>query len=115
MAFSSEELIEIQQKIASFLADLRPEKEIRKELDYHCSIDGQSIILYEVRPLYFDPTRISRMEIAKTTYVKKTRVWKIYWMRGNGKWELYYIDPEVSDLESFFKIVKEDESFAFFG
>lgn len=95
------------------LCDTPPSlKEIRKELDYECRINGQSIIVYEIRT---SPFGRSEMPIAKTTYVKKDKVWNIYWMRANDKWETYYLEPEGDDLETFFKTVREDESMAFFG
>lgn len=113
MAFSAEELKEVQEKIDIFLDRIRPRKEIQKELDYDCRIKGQSIILYEIDPVWNRSLR--QIEIAKATYVKSSRIWKIYWMRGNGKWEPYFLDMEVTNLESFFDIVREDESGAFFG
>lgn len=115
MAFSEVELKDIQGKIDTFLGSIRPREEIRKELDYECQIIGQSLILYEVRPVWNDPKRQTEMEIAKVTYVKSSRIWKVYWMRANGKWEPYFLDSEVNNLESFFEIVRKDETAAFFG
>lgn len=115
MAFSEAEIEEIQGRIDIFLKSIRPREEIRKELDYECRITGQSVILYEVRPVWNDPKRQTEMEIAKATFVKSSKIWKIYWMRANGKWEPYFLDMEVNNLESFFQIVREDETAAFFG
>lgn len=115
MSFTREETAEIQQTIDQYLESLRPEEEIRKDLDYECHIEGQSLILYEVQPAYFDPSQVSKLEIAKATYIRKTGMWKIYWMRASGRWEAYPFAREVSKLSTFFIIVKQDEHHVFFG
>lgn len=115
MSFTGEEISEIQAVIDQYIETFRPREEIRDELDYECQIEGQSVILYEVRPVYFDPTKFTKMEIAKATYTKNTGMWKIYWMRASGRWEVYPHVREVSKLSTFFIVVKKDEYHAFFG
>jgi Protein of unknown function (DUF3024). len=84
-------------------------------LDWGCRIEGQSLELYEIRPRWNDPARFTHSSFAKATYVKSTSKWKIYWRRGNGKWDLYEPKPEADSLENFFKILREDAHGCFFG
>jgi len=40
--------------------------------------------------------------VAKTTYVKKSGLWKVYWQRADMKWHSYDPMPEVGSLEGVF-------------
>jgi len=52
---------------------------------------------------------------AKTTYVKKTGKWKVYWQRADLKWHSYQPTPEVDNLEEFLALVDRDEHGCFKG
>lgn len=43
--------------------------------------------------------------MAKATYVKKSGIWKVFWMRADLKWHRYEPVPEVSTLDEFLRIV----------
>ncbi len=61
------------------------------------------------------PEIIIEEQIAKATYVKKEKHWKIFWMRDNLKWYLYEPIPYVKLISDFFNIVADDEMHCFFG
>jgi hypothetical protein len=42
-------------------------------------------------------------------------MWKVYWKRADLKWHRYEPVPEVSAIEKFLAVVKEDEYSCFFG
>ena len=86
MAFSDPQLEEIKQKMHSFMVQRRPPEEIREKVDLDYRIKGQSVEIFEIRPQWRDPAVKIESPIAKTTYVKSKKVWKIYWMRADLKW-----------------------------
>ncbi len=76
-------MVEVQ--LTSFIEAKRPaDPEIRKQLDYGYSWDGQTALLFEIRPQWDDPTKILELPFAKLRFVKSSKIWKLYWMRGSG-------------------------------
>ena len=98
-----------------FLNHRRPRKEIRHELDINYKIEGQSIIIYEVRPDWKDKEVITETPVAKTTWMQSKKVWKIFWMRGDLKWHAYTPKPQVKTLEEFLEEVGKDPLHCFWG
>lgn len=115
MAFTSEEKHEINRKIEAFLERKRPKPEIRHKIDLMCSIKGQSIFVNEVRPHPVHPEEKIYPAVAKATYNKNRKIWKIYWQRANQKWYPYPPCPIVGDLDLFFKEVEQDRAGCFYG
>lgn len=100
----------------SFIETLRPaDEETRKKLDFGYSWDGQTALLFEIRPQWNDPTNILELPFAKLRFVKSSKIWKLYWMRGSGKWEAYEPLPESTDLHKLLTEIKNDAYGCFFG
>lgn len=78
-------------------------------------ITGQSLELFEIRPCFHNPNEAIEIPQAKTTYVKKNKSWKLFWMRQDLKWHRYTPIPEVNSLEEFFAVVAEDANAYFRG
>ena len=76
---------------------------------------GQSVEIFEIRPLWNDPRQKIEEAVAKATYVKKQNVWKVYWQRADRRWHRYDPDPEVDTLKAFLGLVDRDEYGCFFG
>ena len=110
--FKTIDIIEIME---NHLEKIRPREEIRSQLDIGYTIEKQSIILNEIRPVWRDPSVYKEYGFAKTTYVKSKNVWKVYWMRADLKWHPYDPKPEVKTLQQFLKIVDEDKYHCFKG
>jgi Protein of unknown function (DUF3024) len=53
--------------------------------------------------------------VAKATYVKAGSVWRVFWRRRDLKWHRYDPTPDVDSLESFLRLVDEDEHGCFWG
>ena len=102
MAFSEFELKRIEKLAQHFVEANRPPVHIRAQLDLGFRITGQSLELFDIRPNWRNPNEINELPFAKTTYVKKSNSWKIFWMRQDLKWHRYAPDPEVPRLEDFF-------------
>ena len=102
--------------VKNYVESIRPEElEIRKELDFGYSYDGQNFEIFEIRPQYDKPEEILHTPCAKITFVKSKRIWKIYWMRGNLKWDLYEEFPSQVTLENVLQVVNEDKHGCFYG
>ena len=116
MAIDALQTVEMIELLENFVARIRPDtEEIRKKLDYGYSIENQSVFLEEIRPDWLKLELIRHYPFAKATYVKRSRIWKIYWMRGNLKWHTYEPTPTVRSLKKFLEIVERDDYHCFFG
>lgn len=102
--------------VKNFIETLRPEDlEIRKELDFGYFYDGKSFEIFEIRPRWDKPEEKMNNSFAKFKYVKSKNKWKLYWMRGNLKWDLYEEFPSNVTLENVLKIMNEDKHGCFYG
>ena len=115
MAFTREQTLEVVEAMSHFMELRRPEEHIRPLLDFDYRIDGQSVIIFEVRPRHDKPEIKLEIPVAKTTFVQTTGKWKVYWMRSNLKWYGYDPNPQVNTILAFAKLVHEDKHFCFFG
>ena len=107
-------MVEVQ--LRSFVDSKRPkDEEVRKQLDFGYSWDGQTALLFEIRPQWNDPTTILEFPFAKLRFMKASKIWKIYWMRGSGKWEAYELKPETSHLQELLTEIVNDGYGCFFG
>lgn len=115
MSFSEFEQRRVDLASEAFLAKRRPREEIRDKLDIAVRRDGQSVMVLEIRPQWNDPTKIREIPVAKATYVKTRRLWRIFWMRADLKWHSYPPSPEVRTIEEFFEVVHTDPHVCFWG
>ncbi len=104
----------VENTIKTNIENIRPPVEVRNQLDIGYSFTNNSLILFEIRPNFIDKSKIMNIEFAKARYYKSQEIWKLFWKRANGNWELYQ-KPEVSNIDDFFEIVKEDKYGCFFG
>jgi hypothetical protein len=115
MAFSEIEKKRCEKAVDAFMEKRRPPVHIRKELDLGYRIKRQSVEIFEIRPFGRDPATIREEPVAKATYMKTQKVWKIYWQRADLKWHRYDPHPEVDSLEEFLAFVDSDEYACFWG
>lgn len=116
MAFSEFETKRCEQIVGRYIEDRRPTPNIRPELDFGFRIFGQSVELFEIRPVWRGaPGEKMEHAVAKATYVKVRSVWKVFWQRANLKWHSYEPNPEVNSLEDFLAVVERDEYGCFYG
>ena len=98
-----------------YLKATRPPIHIRDKLDIGYRIENQSVEIFEIRPAFNKPGEIIELPVAKTTHVKRSGIWKIYWMRADLKWHKYKPNPEVDDLEGFLSVIEDDRYGCFYG
>jgi len=115
MPLSEFELKRCEKLMAVFLERKRPAASIRKELDIGFRIRNQSIEIFEIRPVWDNPSDVMEHPVAKTTCVKSRACWKIYWMKADLKWHGYEPMPEVALLEEFLDAVERDPFGCFWG
>jgi hypothetical protein len=115
MALEFENEIEIIEVMEAYLIASRPPEEIRDQLDINYKIENQSIIVFEIRPSWSNPFKKVESYVAKTTFVKKNNIWKIFWFRSDLKWHSYEPKPLVNNLKEFVNVIKEDKLACFWG
>ena len=75
MPLSEFEAAKIEQELADLVEAIRPSVDIRDELDVVFRLEGQSVLLFEKRPLWDDPSKFSEAPFAKATFAKGTGQW----------------------------------------
>lgn len=115
MAFNDIELQKYKTTINEFMEKRRPPVEIRDEVDLGYTMDKQTVLIFEIRPVFMKPEKKVEIPVAKTTYDRKSDLWKIYWQRSNMKWVSYEPVPSVKSLDEFLQVVDEDAMHCFWG
>ncbi len=115
MAISEFEIKRYEKIVGQYIEKRRPAPHVRNQVDLAFRIEGQSVIIYEIRELWIQPGEKIESPISKATYVKNTKTWKIYWQRADLKWHRYEPTPEVKTIEEFLAVVEEDEYACFWG
>lgn len=115
MAIDVLQTLDVIEAMENFIARKRPPEHIRPKLDIGYKIEGQSIIIFEIRPQWDKPEIILEHSFAKTTFVKSKNNWKVFWMRADLKWHRYTPTPAVNTVLEFAKLVEEDEYHCFWG
>lgn len=116
MVFSEFETKQMAQIAERYVERRRPPPHIRPELDLGYRVTGQSVEIFEIRPVWRGSAG-EKMEhpVAKATYVKSQAIWRVYWQRADLKWHRYEPDAEVRTLEDFVAVVEKDEFCCFYG
>lgn len=116
MAFTENEIARYLEEIETDLwAKRRPPLEIRDQVREGQRVEGQSVELFLVRPLWNDATREVEEPVAKATFVRSRGRWRVYWQRADQRWHPYDEKPEVGTLRAFLKLVDEDRFGCFWG
>ena len=115
MAFSKFEIKRLQKVVGRYIENNRPPEHLREQVDLSFKIKGQSVEIFEIRPIWNNPQEKVEESVAKATYVKSRKLWKVYWQRADLKWHRYDPDPEVDSIEEFIEIVENDDYACFFG
>jgi len=98
-----------------FMNKRRPPEEIRDQLDLGYQLENNCLELYQIRSIWNKKEERVKSYLARAKYIKSRNIWKIYWKRSSGNWELYEPVEEVSELSEFLKIVDEDKYGCFWG
>jgi Protein of unknown function (DUF3024) len=85
MTLSEFEAKRCEKIVAQFIERRRPPEHLRAKVDLAFRRQGQSIEIFEIRPQFQDPSRLVEHAIAKATYNKSKRSWKVFWQRADFK------------------------------
>ncbi|HET8700935.1 MULTISPECIES: DUF3024 domain-containing protein [Alcaligenaceae] len=113
MAFTELELARVHRTMTAYIAQRRPRPEIRAQLDIGYSVESQSVIIHEDRQLY-DGSRLLE-PVAKATWVRTQKVWKIFWMRADLRWHSYEPLARVRTLNQVLEGIDADPYGCFWG
>ncbi len=115
MTLSEFEIKRIEKLVGRFVETRRPIPEKRNKLDFSFRVKGQSFEILEIRPQWDDPTKKIEGSVAKATYVKSTKKWKLYWQRSDMKWHGYKPFIESNSLEEILEVINQDKYGCFWG
>ena len=115
MTISEFEIKRYEKIVGQYIEKHRPPAHLRNKVDLAFRIEGQSVIIFEIREKWDQPSKKIESLIAKATFVKNKKLWKIYWQRADLKWHRYEPKPEVITIEEFLHVVEEDEYGCFWG
>lgn len=115
MAFNDIERKRIERALDAFLAEHRPPAHIRPKLDLGYRLSDQSVEILEIRPQWDDESIIHKRGIAKATYVRSRKLWKLFWKRADMKWHAYEPHPTASNIDEVLTVVGSDDCCCFFG
>ena len=115
MGFSQAELKRHTVTLEAFMRKRRPPEHIRDELDIAYRINGQSVEIIEIRAAWDDSGEKTEMGVAKLTYIRSRKIWKVYWLRASGKWFRYDTETVIRSLRACLEIVDHDEYGCFWG
>ena len=115
MAFTELEQKRIEKAASRFIEKHRPAAHIRPELDLGFRLKGQSIEIFEIRPVWKTEHLKQERPVAKATYIKTQEMWRIFWQRADLKWHRYEPIPDVESIDEFLTIVGQDEYCCFWG
>ena len=115
MTISEFETKRYERLAALFAEKHRAPPHLRHELDFSFRIEGQSVEFFEVRPSWQDKAKKLEHPVAKATYNKTKKTWRVFWRRADGRWHSYPPSPEVATFEEFLDLLGKDEHTCFFG
>ena len=115
MALSEFEIKRIEKLVGNFIESRRPPINLRDKYDFSYRVINQSFEIFEIRPRWDDPSIKIEGSMAKATYIKTTKRWKLYWKRADMKWHRYKPFGDSESLEEVLKAIDQDEYGCFWG
>jgi hypothetical protein len=115
VAFSELELKRYHKTMQQYIDVRRPPPHIRNQLDLSYRIERQSVEVFAIRPAYKNLGSFIEEPVAKVTYVKRAKEWRVYWQRADLNWHRYEPKPCVRSLNEFISLIEEDEYCCFYG
>lgn len=115
MALSVFERKRREKALDKFMQIHRPPAHVRSRIDIGYRLENQSVIIFEVRPKWDTPEERTVSPVAKATFIKSRKYWKIFYQAKEGKWQAYKPLAIADTLEAFLHAVGEDSHGHFFG
>lgn len=90
-------------------------KHIRKKLRLEFSFKGNAVVLFEVRPVWDDPTQNTEGPVAQFKYNQTQNIWTLYWRDRNSKWHIYDRIQPSTKFQDLLGEVDKDPTGIFWG
>lgn len=103
-----------QEKLKSFCDEKVP-PEVRDRLKITFGFWHDSALIYEERPVWNDPSRWTKMKIARMDFNPETMGWTLYAYDRNSKPFLYDFTEIDATLDRLIQEVDEDPTGIFWG
>ena len=107
--------VETIEVLENFIELKRPPVDMRRDLDLAYRIDNQSVMIFSIRPYWMDKSKTMEEPIAKITWVHTQQIWKIFWMRSDGRWHGYEPLLHVDTIEEALQVIIDDKLGCFWG
>ncbi len=116
MPFTETEIAEHTALIEErFWSRCRPPLRLRDQIREGQRFSNLAVELFFVRPAFERKGEFIEESIVKLRYVRKHKIWRIYWKRADLKWHSYQPCPEVGSLGEALGVVDADAYCCFFG
>ena len=115
MALSEIELARVYRAMDALMRRRRSPPHVRQHLDLGYRVTRQSVEIFEIRSAWRGPPdEKNESAVAKATYVRSRRIWRVFWQRRDLKWHAYEPSPEANSIDDFASLVAEDAHACFF-
>jgi hypothetical protein len=104
----------VEARLAAF-CDRRVPPHVRDEVRLAFRIDGDIVLLLEVRPHFQDSSRRIEIPIAQFRFVAASMTWQLYYPDRNTKWHQFKEESATADLERLISAVDADRTGIFWG
>ncbi len=88
---------------------------LREKLRVIYKIDGNAVTIYEERPYFQDPARLTHTSVARLRYHIGKRLWTLYWADRNSNWHLYEEHRPTKSVQTLLDEVTRDPTHIFWG
>jgi len=103
------------EKTLETYCEARIPKHVRHKVRLEFSFHGKTVSLYEVRPVWNDPSRFTEGPVAQFRFDPDDKVWTLYCCDRNSKWHLYQGRRPSKTFDPLLKEVDKDPSGIFWG
>jgi DUF3024 family protein len=114
MALSDIERARVSKRLKAY-CDARIPMHIRAKLRLGYRIAGHDVVLFEERPAFRAPHEWHESPVAKFTYVRTRRVWRLFCKHSDLRWHTYQRLPTAGEFDILLREVDKDPTHIFWG
>ena len=114
MALSEIETARISKRLEAYCEAKVPLR-VRSQVRMGFRISGHDVILFEERPAFRPPHEWREHPVAKFTFVRSRRVWRLFCQHRDLRWHGYHRVPTAGEFEVLLREVDADPTCIFWG
>ena len=114
MSFEDRDLKRIDRTVGDFCRRKSPTED-RHQVRIEYRIHQHTILIYETRPAFREPTQRTEHGVAKLRFIRTAGEWRLFWQRASLKWQSYEPLASSRDIEELVAEVERDPHGCFFG